>query len=123
MKSYLCVDAKCPFYKGDDGHSMVSCEGIERAVCVKISFHLTESIEEPWSEKDEFKKFFYKKCAGDYKACPVFRMIITENYPEDTEGLKPYSLPTGDFKLIRKCQNCQKRRCEIEGQTSIFEKE
>lgn len=118
MKSYFCVDAKCPFYKGDDGHSTVSCEGVEKAVCLKISFHLTEPLEVPWNEKDEFKKFFYKKCAGDFKKCPVFRLIITENYPGVSEGLKPFDAPVGNFVIKKRCERCPKK--EVEGQLSFF---
>lgn len=83
MKSYFCADAKCPFYKGDDGHSTVCCEGIEKAICLKISFHLTEKREEPWNEKEEFKKFIYANCAGNYRKCRLYELIMTVNYPEE----------------------------------------
>jgi hypothetical protein len=83
MKSYFCADIKCPFYKGDDGHSMVVCEGVDKAICLKLSFHLTERREEPWNEKEEFKKYVYSKCAGNYFNCALYKMIMAENYPEE----------------------------------------
>lgn len=82
VKSYLCVDAKCPFYQCDDGHGYISCEGIKNATNIKVSFHLTEKREEPWHEKEELRKYFYKYCAEDYKYCPVFKMIMAEKYPD-----------------------------------------
>lgn len=83
IKSYLSVDAKCPFYKGDDGHSMVCCEGVRRAVCIKVSFHLTDTKRGVWSEKKELKKFFYEHCADEFESCPLYKMIMKENYPEE----------------------------------------
>ena len=83
MKSFFCADIKCPFYKGDDGHSTVCCEGIEKAICLKLSFHLTEKRDQPWNEKEEFTKFIYTYCAGDYRKCRLYRLIMAANYPEE----------------------------------------
>lgn len=79
MKSYFCADAKCPFYQGDDGHSAVSCEGVLKATCLKLSFNTNK----PQEEKDRLRKHIQKLCGGDFKACPIFQMIMKENYPED----------------------------------------
>lgn len=78
-KSYYCADIKCPFYKADDGHSMVSCEGVEKATCVKLSFY----VNEPQNEKGRLKDFIYRKCADDFKSCPIYKMIMAANYPEE----------------------------------------
>ncbi len=79
MKSYFCADAKCPFYQGDDGHSAVSCEGVLKATCLKLSFNTNK----PQEEKDRLRKHIQKLCGGDFKACPIFQMIMKENYPEE----------------------------------------
>ena len=79
MKSYFCADAKCPFYQGDDGHSAVSCEGVLKATCLKLSFNTNK----PQEEKDRLRKHIQKLCGGDYRNCPIFQMIMKENYPEE----------------------------------------
>lgn len=79
MKSYFCADAKCPFYQGDDGHRAVSCEGVLKATCLKLSFNTNK----PQEEKDRLRKHIQKLCGGDYRSCPIFQMIMKENYPEE----------------------------------------
>lgn len=79
MKSYFCADVKCPFYKGDDGHSAVVCEGILGSTCVKLSFNTNE----PQTEKGRLKNQIKKYCGADYKACPLFKMLMEEKYNGD----------------------------------------
>lgn len=79
MKSYFCADTKCPFYKGDNGHTAVSCEGILGATCIKISFDSNK----PKPQKGILKRHIYKFCADEFESCPLYQMIMRENYPEE----------------------------------------
>lgn len=78
MTSFLDVNAKCPFYKTDDGRAKVICEGIDTAVCIKLSWHKTDGKGK--NEKEEFRKFFKEKCSSKYEGCPIYRMIMSEKY-------------------------------------------
>lgn len=83
IKSYYCADVKCPFYKGDDGHSVVVCEGIENATTLKLSFYVNTPLSA--EEKDKFRKHIFHRCTGNFKACPLYRLILEENYPEENK--------------------------------------
>ena len=71
--SYIQVDVRCPFYRGDDGRQRIVCEGIVDGSTFSIHFPRKSD----WSiQVDTF-------CCRHYERCEVFRMIMDAKYPAE----------------------------------------
>ena len=62
---------KCPFYKHDDGHNNIVCEGLVPHSSVNLSYqHIRD-----------FKTQLLIFCSNHYKKCEVYRML-NQKYEE-----------------------------------------
>ena len=66
--SYMSVDVKCPFYKGDDGKKLI-CEGIED----KCNIH------HQFENKAGKIKRMEKYCTKNFAKCRLYQ-ILDEKY-------------------------------------------
>ena len=70
--SYIQILVRCPFYKKDDGHYRIVCEGIVENSTITLT-HQRES---------HYKKQMEIFCCDRYKNCEVYRMLM-EKYTDE----------------------------------------
>lgn len=70
--SYKQVYVKCPFYKNDDGKSVIVCEGIVDRCVTKLAYKVKKDWE---TQIDVF-------CSCYYKNCEVYGMLMGK-YKDD----------------------------------------
>ena len=65
MATYTSADIKCPFYMSDNPKTChITCEGVPPGSSVKSHF----------PDKKTMQAHIGRRCAGDYKACPWYRL-------------------------------------------------
>lgn len=68
MESYWKGIVQCPFYKNDDGKSIVRCEGVEGSLNTTLFFR----------RKKHYQDLISKKCVDNYEDCKVYKMLMTK---------------------------------------------
>lgn len=77
-QNYKTISVVCPLFHGDDGASMVKCEGIlgNNGKCESIqTFH----------HKDDFLIQVREFCCKKYNCCPYYIGVKIANYDDDEE--------------------------------------
>ena len=64
------VYVKCPFYRNDDGKTVVSCEGFVDGSTVKLQYR----------RKADFKQQMEIFCCDHYKNCEIYRALMEAKY-------------------------------------------
>lgn len=77
-QNYKTISVVCPLFLGDDGESMVKCEGILG------SSGKCESIQ-AFRQKDDFLIQIREFCCKKYDCCPYYIGIKIANYDDDEE--------------------------------------
>ncbi len=70
--SYKQVDVGCPFYKHDDGHRRITCEGITDDSNISQRFFRQQSYE-------QHMNIF---CCDRYICCEIYRMLMDAKYDD-----------------------------------------
>ena len=68
--SYMRVDVRCPFYKGDEHRRRIICEGIVDRSTISLSFG---------SSKD-FSVQANTFCCNRYQNCEIYMMLMASKY-------------------------------------------
>ena len=62
---------KCPFFKTDDGRSMITCEGVGNSCNLSLRY----------MDKHDYELQLEVFCKNHFQNCEVYRMIL-EKYEE-----------------------------------------
>ncbi len=73
-RNYMSSAALCPFYRYEEPIA-IYCEGLESGSTLKLYYRNGKKL-------DRFKE---KNCYGDWKHCPIARMLWASNVPGETE--------------------------------------
>ena len=76
-QNYKTISVVCPFFHGDDGTSMVKCEG--------VLGDESESIQK-FRKKDAFVIQIREFCCKKYDCCPIYLGLKTAIYDEEDNG-------------------------------------
>ncbi len=77
MTGYYTKDAKCPFYRSDDGRSKISCEGLADTEGCRILLF--------FDRKEDFLVQMQTFCCRHFKNCEVHAAITAAKYAEEEE--------------------------------------
>lgn len=69
--NYIDKNVECPFYVSGDRPRVIKCEGILGKQCQNEFFTNLDK-----------QAHFFKYCCGDYKNCPIAKIII-EKYDSE----------------------------------------
>lgn len=70
--SYRQADARCPFYKFDDGKRRITCEGILEDSSLALIYHCKEDYE------TQINVF----CCEHYRNCEIYGLLMEHKYEE-----------------------------------------
>ena len=71
--SYVKVDVRCPFFRGDDGRQRIVCEGIADKSVLITRF----ATKADWDI--QIRTF----CCRYYGRCEIYRMLMENKYGEN----------------------------------------
>lgn len=66
MRTWLAGEAQCPFYRRDDDHHRIVCEGITQDSSLVVKFR----------RQKDFALQAREFCAKSYRCCELYRMLM-----------------------------------------------
>lgn len=70
--SYIQRYVRCPFFRKDDGKTMIFCEGLMERNTITLRY----------DRKSDWRIQMETFCCCHYERCEVFRMVMDTRYPE-----------------------------------------